>query len=258
MKKHSIAVFLIILIAVTISFLFGNEIDTVAQADIRLTTDTLHTKLLSFERGGISNADLYNHLGLSFYKRGETGKAVVYFLRSLRLNSNHRDAINNLEYIKERILDRDLSAQPSFLTATFSTIFRFFTLNHLALLVLLFLILTVMSLHWMMHLSAEEDKVVPVLWLVIFSILFVILSAMFALKYKEFHKDTRAVVIEYKAEGFSGPGEEYGKLFTIHEGLIVHINRQEKEWVLITLPNGGAGWVRTSDVLRVKPDSNFP
>jgi len=211
------------------------------------------TNLLKMEKKGISNADLFNQIGLSYYKQGNAGKATLYFLKALRLNSNHKDAGNNLDYVINRSLDRELYDQNSFLSNIFKTGFDFFSLNSLAIIVMLMLILVVLCLHWLLQLGTDDDKAVPVMWLAITGFIFLFSATIMGLKYKEFHASNKAVIIEPEIEGYSGPGAEYGKLFTVHGGLIIHITRMDKEWALVTLPNGGAGWIRVAAIEKVKP-----
>jgi tetratricopeptide (TPR) repeat protein len=214
---------------------------------------TATRSLQKLENAGVRNADMYNQLGLSYYHQGNTGKAVLYFLRALRLSSNHSEARNNLDYVISKSLDRELYTQPSFLSGVFQKSFDFFSLNALAIISLLLLIITVLCVHWLLHLVRTEDKAVPVMWLVIFGAVFLLSAAMLGLKYKEYHNSNRAVLIEPMVEGYSGPGMEFGKLFTVHSGLIIHINRIDKDWALVTLPNGGAGWMRIAAIEKVNP-----
>lgn len=210
-------------------------------------------KLLAMEKSGVRNADLYNQLGISYYKQGNSGRAVLNFLRALRLNSNHRAARNNLDYAISQSMDREMYSPPSFLASTFQQVFNFFSLNALALLLLLMLILTVLCGHWLLHLPTGGDKAVPVMWLVIAGFVLILILTMTILKYNGYRSSNQAVILAAQTEGFSGPGQEFGKLFNLHAGLIVHITRVDRGWALLTLPNGGAGWVNAADVERVKP-----
>jgi len=209
--------------------------------------------LLKQEQAGISNPGLANQIGLAYYHQGQAGKAVLYFLRALRLDSSQAEAQNNLEYALSRSLDRDLYEAPGFLVSVFQRLFRLLSLNRLAILLLIFLALTVYCLSRLLLLKQGGDKNVPVLWLTMAGFAFLVFAVLLAFKYHSFLDDKTAVLIETQSEGFSGPGTTYGKLFTIHAGLIVHINRLDKDWALITLPNGAAGWVEAQTLERVKP-----
>lgn len=212
-----------------------------------------HASLLSRIEQGTINADLYNQLGLSYYHQGKFGMAVLNFLRALRINSSHSEARNNLEYAINQSLDRELYIPPSFLSVLFQRIFEFFNLNALAVIVIVLLLLTVLCLHWIMHLGSEQDRAVPLMWLFIIGFIFLLFATMLGLKYNDFHDNRKAVVTDAVVEGYSGPGQEFGRLFTVHEGLIIHISRIDKDWALITLPSGGAGWILSSSFERVKP-----
>lgn len=235
--------------------IFSHTLWAVQIEDTKPATDytKVSSNLLKLEKSGVRNADMYNQLGLSYYNQGNNGKAVLYFLRALRLNSNHKDAKNNLDYVTGRSLDREMYAQTSFLSGMFQKGFDFFSLNALAIIALLLLIITVLCIHWLLRLGSDQDKIVPVMWLTIFGFIFLVSATMLGLKYKDFHNSNKAVVIEPMVDGNSGPGTEYSKIFTIHSGLIVHITRIDKDWALITLPNGGAGWIRVSSIEKVKP-----
>lgn len=210
-------------------------------------------KLLEQIDKGIVNSDLFNQLGLSFYHQGKTGLAVLWFLRTLRINSSHVDAKNNLEYAISQSPDRELYPESTFLSELFLRIYDFFTLNALAVIVLILLILSILCLHWIMHLSPTQDRAVPIMWLIIIGFIFVSFVTLLSLKYRDFHSDSKAVITAKIVDCYSGPGSEYGRLFTIHEALIVQISRIDREWVLITLPNGGAGWIPASSLMKVRP-----
>jgi hypothetical protein len=213
----------------------------------------IQDQLLQQERAGITNPDLYNQIGLSYYKQGQAGKAVVYFLRALRLNSNHKEARNNLEYASGHVLDKEMYTQSSYLSSVFQKAYNFFNLNALVVIVLVLLLIVVLCLHWLLHLPLGQDKAVPVMWLLIFGFVFLLASTLLGLKYRGYNNRSQAVIIEQETGGYSGPGIEFAKAFTLHSGLIVNITRSDKDWALISLPNGGAGWVHLTALDRVRP-----
>ncbi len=203
---------------------------------------------------GIRNPELYNQLGLSYYHQGKTGMATVNFLRALRLNSAAKSARNNLEFAITHSQDRELYPEESFLSTFFSKIFEALNLNFLAVIMLVLLILLAACLHWLMHLPYSAEKAIPIMWTLICGMFFLVFSAMTIFKFQGYVNKNQAVVVEAEVSGYSGPGTEYAKTFTIHDGLILHISRQDKDWFLVTLPNGAAGWIMTSVLEKVKMD----
>lgn len=208
--------------------------------------------LLRLQKDGIANAELFDQIGLAYYGQGQTGKAALWFLRSLRLNSAFSPAQNNLDYLRAHSLDRELFNPPAFLPHILNQAYNFFALNSLAWIVLFFLVLLVLCLHWLLHLPMGADKAVPVMWMVICAFIFLLFSTMLGFKYHNYLDSKQAVVLEPQLDGYAGPGGEYGRLFTVHAGLSVHISSVDKGWALVSLPNGAAGWIPLSAVERVK------
>lgn len=253
MKSRNISLTTAIFLLIFFFFTANLSAQQVSGSEQTPDYETALKTLLALEQKGIVNADLYNQIGLSYYHQGLTGKAVLYFLRSLRLESNHKEARNNLEYAFSQSLDAELYPQPTFLADLFRKGIDFFSLNTLAIITLIILVLTILCLHWLLQSPHGEEKTVQVMWLLIIGFILVLCSVLLAFKYKDYNNINKAVIIGQMADGCSGPGEEYGNLFTVHAGLIVHISRMDKDWALVTLPNGGAGWVHASVLERVKP-----
>jgi uncharacterized protein YgiM (DUF1202 family) len=50
-------------------------------------------------------------------------------------------------------------------------------------------------------------------------------------------------VISDEVDAFSGPGSEHTKIFAVHEGTKVTIERRDGDWALVRLNSGIGGWV---------------
>ena len=66
-----------------------------------------------------------------------------------------------------------------------------------------------------------------------------------------FQKNEFGVIISDTIDGYSGPGMDYKKTFTIHEGLKVSIEEEQGDWYLIKLPNGIGGWIEKSQIGKI-------
>jgi uncharacterized protein YgiM (DUF1202 family) len=72
------------------------------------------------------------------------------------------------------------------------------------------------------------------------------------LKWQEFHNDNEAVILSTSVIGYSGPGEDFTRVFTIHEGMIFTLERDEDNWSLIKLENGLGGWIKKDTYIRIE------
>jgi len=62
---------------------------------------------------GWQSADLSYNAGNAYFKTGQTGKAILYYERTLRQNPKHTDALFNLKQARTRIVD-NVSPMPEF------------------------------------------------------------------------------------------------------------------------------------------------
>ncbi len=251
MTIRKTAILFIFLLLGIIIMLFA-EPEPVADSEAARYLQALQ-QLTAQQEKGISNADLFNQMGLAHYHQGSHGKAALFFYRALRLDSAHREARNNLSFLRRHSLDRALYPQSSFLSTLFASAYAYFNLNRLALVSLLLLIALTLCLHRLLHLPPEREKAPVVMWLLIFSVLLLAFAIMLGFKYSSFQDDRRAVVIDEEVKGYPGPAEEFSSTFTIHAGLPVLIERSYRDRALVFLPNGSAGWVAIDALERINP-----
>jgi uncharacterized protein YgiM (DUF1202 family) len=60
-----------------------------------------------------------------------------------------------------------------------------------------------------------------------------------------------AVVVVPEVSVSSGPGEEFKQILLVHDGTEVRIREQRGGYLLVQLPGGNGGWVRSNVVERV-------
>jgi len=98
----------------------------------------------------------------------------------------------------------------------------------------------------------NREKTIPLFMTTIFIFLFSVFLIISILKWQEFHSDDEGVLLSTSAIGFSGPGEDFTRVFTIHEGMIFKIERSEDNWSLIKLENGLGGWISKDTYVRIE------
>jgi len=246
-------------------FIFGLLILTFSLSSQDLNPDSLNAektfyqqtlqKLEAEANRGVKNADLFYNMGVCHFQLGNTGKAVLNFLRALNLNSAHKQAKQNLLYIRN--LHPELSSEPTrpFLVQLFLNIYDFFSLNRLAITLLIIAILLTLSLHWLMHTPSGKEHGLPILAVVITAILFIAFGSMLLVKNHRYRNDARAVVIANVAPIYHTP-ESKNILQTIPEGSVVVVSKTQHNRVQVILPDGTQGWVESNTIERVVPINN--
>jgi len=98
------------------------------------------------------NPDLFYNLGVEFFSRGEIGMANLYFLKALNINSAHSPARTNLELSIHYSPDADLYPEQLFLVQVLFKVLNYLSVNRLAIIGLVFLFLSALSLCWLLFL----------------------------------------------------------------------------------------------------------
>ncbi len=232
MKKKMMLSLAVLLLT---SMLWGSEFD--------------HWKRL--EESGVQNADLYYNLGVTYWQTGESGMANLYFLKALNLDSAHKSAKANLNYVITLSADQDLYPERLFLLRLFYEIYDFMNLNRMALLTLLGFLFTALSLSWLLHYDPAKERGLPTLILSISLLLFLGSAIFLGIKaYRQSH-NSKAVLIVDQAELRVEPDPEASRVAVIHEALILDAEQEEGSWVLVRCPDGKSGWLPGESIRRV-------
>jgi len=209
-------------------------------------------QMKSLEAGGVRNADLYYNLGVGYWQTGQSGMANLYFLRALNLDSAHKSAGENLDYIIGMSQDKELYPQRLFLVRVFFRAYDFMTLNRMALLSLILLLLCALSVHWLLHYDPDKERGLPTLISGIFFVLFLISVLFLGVKAYRQAFNAKAVVISPKADLRSEATSEASRVAVVHEALILIIEKESEGWCLVRLPDGNKGWLPEDDLMRVR------
>ncbi|RLC51737.1 MAG: hypothetical protein DRZ79_02330 [Candidatus Cloacimonadota bacterium] len=253
MKK---SIILAILFAVTFFAFSENQHDEI----FRKAVTTYEQKdfsnslqlFLGLENNGIVNADLFYNIGNCYFRLNKLGKAILYYKKALKVNSSHRAAERNLKYALTFTKDKQTIEKEDSISLFFHKLFNFFSLNLLAIILLILFLLIIFIINLIILRYRETEKTVPVFFLFVFISLFVLFAILGYLKWKHFHGENEAVLLSQSAIGYSGPNEDFTRVFTIHEGMIFTIEKTENGWSLIKLPNGLGGWIKNDNFERVK------
>ena len=200
---------------------------------------------LKLIKNGFENGHIYYNLGNAYYRRGDLGKAILFYERAHLLIPRDDDLVFNLSHAKSQAVDAigdfrtfpllgflgldGLNLYEAFFAFTILNIFFFFILG-----TRLF-----KKAEWSYYLS-------------IFLVIFIGIGACaLLLKWYDRASDDRAVVLSDEVEVRAGPDPGNTVLFKIHEGAVVHYDRSESDWVLLHLSEDKRGWVQSGQLERI-------
>ena len=207
---------------------------------------------LSIEKAGIINADVFYNTANCYYRLGKMGMAILYYKKALKVKPDFVKAKKNLEFAMSLTKDKQDIPKASPVEEFLKGIFNKISINVFALISLLLFAAIILIIVLLIMRYRGREKTVPIFLLVLFLFIFAFFIVLSYVKWSNYHSDKNAVLISDSAIGFSGPGESYTRVFTIHEGLCFTVEQTQGEWSLIKLYNGLGGWIRTQEIKRVK------
>jgi len=202
---------------------------------------------------GMVNGYLFFNLGNTHFMMGELGQAVLCYERAQRLIPRHEDLRVNRERVLELLEDPEFSKfRESRIPLVLRGLYNSLTLSEMAYAVALVIILGALvveiRLLWRKGGFATFSN-----YLLSFSVVVVIiLGATCYFKVRDEVLRDPAIVISPEVDVRSGPGEQQGVVFTIHQGTQVLVKRSRENWVQVSLPNGYTGWLPREDIESVK------
>ena len=209
------------------------------------------SELEKLKAEGHNHPDLYFNLGVCHNKLGRPGLATLYYLKTLSLDSAHPEARHNLKLLQDLSPSKANQENNPFLVQLLYDILAWLNHARLAIIVLVFLGLTVLCAHWLLHYSPDAEKGPPILLLSICTLLLVMASTVLIVKQQRSSRDNRAVVTVplatiYKDEGTLSSPEN------LPETSIVRIVSQRRDLYQARLQDGSLVWIKRADLTRLQ------
>lgn len=197
---------------------------------------------------GVASEVVFYNLANAYFKKGELGKAILWYEKAQRLAPTDREIAENLNFARTRIADKVERLPEGFFVSQLRRLANWLPLDvETGLVVLLFVAANAaFALFWLdvvpaMSKSAFYGSIIC------FGLFLVLGTSNF---WRIYWQETlhEAVILVEKADVLSGPGSDNPTLFSIHEGLKVRIENRIPEWAQISLENGWNGWVKTDAI----------
>jgi hypothetical protein len=193
---------------------------------------------------GKRTSEVYYNLGNAYFKTNQIGLSIAAYLHSLKIDPTFRLAAENLDYVRQFVVDK-VEEKPrgfilniwygleGFLSPQGNFIFTITVFWCLAL-ILSGLILGIGKKEFLTYL------------LILFTIMFILgIAITYSVVDRELHSKV-GVLTATSGELREGPGEEFEKIFTGHEGLEFKIITLRQDYYLVELKNGLKGWIKSS------------
>lgn len=201
---------------------------------------------------GQHSAELYFNMGNCYYKLNSIGPSIYYYEKSLLLNPNDEETLNNLAYAQNMRLDAIEQMPQTELSRIYIAVLSLFTCNQWAYLgVAMILLFVAMYLTYYFVRQANKKRMAFVTSIFSLAIgLFCILMAYLQLQQNK--KDNPAIVFSKEVTVSSEPNKSSEDVFTLHEGTKVNIEDSLDGWKKIRIADGQTGWLPSENVKTLK------
>ena len=198
---------------------------------------------------GQESAPLYYNLGNAYFKDGDLGRSILYYMRAKRLDPGDDDIKSNLEFARQFTSLQMEGTKLNPIHRFMESIVEPYRLSFLAwvssgLFVVMILLL---ALRYGFGISGSLQRVGLALAL----ILLVLSSIITTYKYRTDYLTKRAVLIEYEVPVRSGPSERLDAEFEGVPGLIVEILSESGEYYNVLFENNRRGWIKKDLVAEI-------
>ena len=192
----------------------------------------------SIHQAGLKNGYLYYNLGNTYIRLGKTGSAILNYIRAYKLIPRDENLQANLNFAIQQTRDKIPLPEQSSLSTLF------FWVNDLSLSENLKMVFSVNIIFWLtliawFYFRSKTFRLIRNLFFYI--LLFGIVSVIVKLNLEIGSKT--GVVIVNKVSVKSGLDSSNTTLFELHEGALVKITEERKNWFEIRLNEKQKGWV---------------
>ncbi|MFN7014790.1 MAG: SH3 domain-containing protein, partial [Bacteroidia bacterium] len=192
--------------------------------------------------------ELYYNMGNAYYKKKEYPKAILYFEKAKKINAADEELNHNLRLANTHIKDKVDEIPQLFISSFYSELVKSKTADSWGWLAIKTMLLALAGFLLFLFSSNYFFKKIGFfggIAIVIFSLIFAALG--FEQKKNE-EDNSYAILMAPSANVLASPDEKATRLFVIHEGIKVKIDKKENYWLHIKLSNGNTGWIKASDV----------
>ncbi len=196
--------------------------------------------------GGLNNAFINYNLGNCYFKRGEIGRAILYYKRAKKLLPTDSDIDFNLNFARSQRVDvLGTPDKPRFIKFIMDFPGRF-SINGLTIFSssLFFMIFVLLSISLLYNKRLIYNIIIGFVILLLLSLL------PLCINLRERNIKEGVLIVQAQAVR-SGPGEDYSLLFTLHEGAEFRILEEDEKYTRVVIESGFTGWIEKGSFEKV-------
>jgi tetratricopeptide (TPR) repeat protein len=202
-------------------------------------------KYESIINNNLESAELYYNLGNCYYKTEQIHKAIYYYEKTLKYNSDFNDASENILLCQLKLIDKIDTMPELFYKTIFKKIKKSLSFNNWFYLTIIFIWLVFLLSIFRIFKSRNTF---------VLTNLFIVALILFFITYNvsSDYTNTRSAIIYASSTNImSAPSDKSTNLFTLHIGTKINIKDQIGDWLNINISNGKKGWIRLSDIKEI-------
>lgn len=191
------------------------------------------------------SVELYYNLGNCYYRLGNITKSIIAYEKAHRLSPSDRDVTFNLEFVREKTIDKIERQEKNFFSAGYTMLQNLMDMDAWARLsIVAFFACLGMAMFFL--LGRDEWMRKLGFYVALLSVFVFVFSTLFAWQQKHnFDARDRAVVVAPSASVKQTPSDSSADAVVVHEGTAVQIvDRTMSDWYSVKLDDGKEGWLK--------------
>ena len=195
------------------------------------------------------SVELYYNLGNCYYRLGNITKSIIAYEKAHRLSPSDRDVTFNLEFVREKTIDKIERQEKNFFSAGYTMLQNLMDMDAWARLSIV-AFFACLGMAMLFLLGRDEWMRKLGFYVALLSVFVFVFSTLFAWQQKHnFDARDRAVVVAPSASVKLTPSESSADAVVVHEGTAVQIvDRTMSDWYSVKLDDGKEGWLKRNSL----------
>ncbi len=195
------------------------------------------------------SVELYYNLGNCYYRLGNITKSIIAYEKAHRLSPSDRDVTFNLEFVREKTIDKIECQEKNFFSAGYTMLQNLMDMDAWARLSIV-AFFACLGMVMLFLLGRDEWMRKLGFYVALLSVFVFVFSTLFAWQQKHnFDARDRAVVVAPSASVKLTPSDSSADAVVVHEGTAVQIvDRTMSDWYSVKLDDGKEGWLKRNSL----------